>query len=62
MDRTDLFVRSLKNELKKMEQIKSEFICEFSEEDFNYLVDGWKAKLERTAAGHQRWGTFYCEK
>jgi len=62
LDRTDLFVRSLKNELKKMEQIRGEFVKEFSEEDFNYLVNGWKAKLERTAAGHQRWGTFYCEK
>lgn len=62
LDRTDLFVESLKNELKKMDQIKDEFIKEFSESDFNYLIDGWKAKLIRCAEGHQRWGSFYCEK
>jgi len=62
IDVTNLFVESLKNELKKMDQIRDDFIREFSEEDFNYLIDGWKAKLVRCAEGHQRWGSFYCEK
>lgn len=62
IDQTDLFVESLKSELKKMDQIRQEFINEFSEEDFNYLIEGWEAKLVRCAAGHQKWGSFYCEK
>ena len=61
-DKTDLFVSCLEMELKKMDEIKADFIGEFSEEDFNYLIDGWKAKLVRCADGHQKWGLFYCEK
>lgn len=61
-DTTDLFVESLKKELNRMEEIKEEFIQEFSQEDFKYLVDGWNEKLVRTAAGHQKWGAFLCTK
>ena len=60
-DKTDLFVESLNKELKKMDQIKNEFVSEFTLEDFNYLVDGWKAKVVRCAEGNQKWGLFYCE-
>jgi phosphoethanolamine N-methyltransferase len=35
---------------------------EFSLEDYNYLIDGWKAKLVRCNQGYQKWGKFYCEK
>jgi phosphoethanolamine N-methyltransferase len=61
-DTTDLFVESLRKELKRMQEIKDEFIREFSQEDFDYLVDGWNEKLIRTAAGHQKWGAFLCTK
>ena len=61
-DKTDLFVDSLKMELKRMAEIKEEFVKEFTLEDFNYLVEGWEAKLIRCAAGHQKWGLFFCEK
>jgi phosphoethanolamine N-methyltransferase len=61
-DKTDLFVESLKMELKRMADIKEEFVSEFTLEDFNYLVEGWEAKLVRCDAGHQRWGLFFCEK
>jgi phosphoethanolamine N-methyltransferase len=62
LDVTNLFVESLNNELSKMNQIKDDFLREFSEEDFQYLIDGWKAKLVRCAEGFQKWGLFYCEK
>jgi len=62
LDRTDLFVESLNNELKKMAEIKDKFVSDFSLDDFNYLIDGWNAKLVRCAEGNQRWGYFYCEK
>ena len=60
-DVTKLFVECLNFELKKFEQMKQEFVGEFSAEDFNYLIDGWNAKLVRCQDGHQRWGKFYCE-
>lgn len=34
----------------------------FSEEDYNYIIDGWKEKLNRCSLGDQRWGLFYAEK
>lgn len=62
VDVTDQFVECLNAELVKMEEIKETFVKEFSLQDFNYLVEGWKAKLVRTSTGNQRWGLFYCEK
>ena len=59
-DVTNLFVECLNFELKKFEQMKQEFVGEFSTEDFNYLIDGWNSKLVRCQDGHQRWGKFYC--
>ena len=35
---------------------------EFSEEDYNYIVNGWKDKVVRAGEGDQRWGLFYAEK
>nr|KAG5713033.1 hypothetical protein BaRGS_021827 [Batillaria attramentaria] len=35
---------------------------EFCEEDYNYIVNGWKDKLVRVGEGDQRWGLFYAEK
>jgi len=61
-DVTNMFVDCLNNELDKFEKMKQDFVEEFSAEDFNYLIDGWKAKKVRCAEGHQRWGKFYCEK
>jgi len=62
LDVTNLFVECLHNEMNKMDQNKSDFVREFSEEDFHYLIDGWKAKVVRCAEGFQKWGLFYCEK
>lgn len=59
-DRTDLFVQSLEKELVVAESVKKEFLQEFTQEDFDYIVNGWKDKLGRTK--DQRWGVFYGEK
>ncbi|KAK6921298.1 hypothetical protein RJ641_014976, partial [Dillenia turbinata] len=61
-DRTDQFIRVLEKELKSVEGNKQEFIRDFSEEDYNDIVDGWKAKLGRSASGEQRWGLFIAKK
>ncbi|XP_023814860.1 phosphoethanolamine N-methyltransferase isoform X1 [Oryzias latipes] len=61
-DRTSQFIQVIKDELKKAEAIKEEFIQEFSEEDYLAVVNGWKEKLERSNTGDQRWGLFYATK
>ncbi|KAJ0232496.1 Phosphoethanolamine N-methyltransferase 1 [Hirschfeldia incana] len=59
-DRTDQFVRVLRRELEKVEKEKEEFISDFSQEDYNDIVGGWKAKLERS--DEQKWGLFIANK
>jgi len=62
-DNTDMFLDVLRGEVTKTEKIKEEFIKEFSESDYNYIVDGWKEKIKRASpSGNQRWGLFYAEK
>ncbi|PON79131.1 Phosphoethanolamine N-methyltransferase [Trema orientale] len=57
-DRTDQFIRVLQKELDVVEKDKDQFIGDFSEEDYNDIVGGWKAKLNRSSSGEQRWGLF----
>ncbi|KFK39125.1 hypothetical protein AALP_AA3G204100 [Arabis alpina] len=61
-DRTDQFVQVLRRELERVEKEKEEFIADFSKEDYDDIVGGWKAKLERTASGEQKWGLFIANK
>ncbi|XP_029467405.1 phosphomethylethanolamine N-methyltransferase-like isoform X2 [Rhinatrema bivittatum] len=61
-DRTTQFMDVLNIELRRTEDMKEEFIQAFSEEDFVYIVEGWKEKLHRCKLGDQRWGLFYAEK
>ncbi len=62
VDVTDQFVESLETELVKMAEIREAFLGEFSQQDYDYLINGWKAKLVRCANGEHKWGLFYCEK
>lgn len=61
-DRTDQFIGVLQEELRSVEKGKEEFVEEFSEEDYNEIVGGWKAKLVRSSSGEQRWGLFVARK
>ncbi|XP_026543352.1 phosphomethylethanolamine N-methyltransferase-like [Notechis scutatus] len=38
------------------------YIKEFSEEEFESMASSWRAKLQRCAAGDQRWGVFLAQK
>ncbi|XP_076860648.1 phosphoethanolamine methyltransferase isoform X2 [Brachyhypopomus gauderio] len=58
-DRTAQFIQVLKDELKRAEGIKDEFIEDFSQEDYDAIVNGWTGKLCRCETGDQRWGLFY---
>ncbi|KAK9106054.1 hypothetical protein Scep_022898 [Stephania cephalantha] len=61
-DRTDQFLKVLKRELDAIEKEKDEFISDFSQEDYDDIVNGWKAKLARSSSGEQRWGLFIAKK
>ncbi|XP_058868000.1 uncharacterized protein LOC117398653 isoform X1 [Acipenser ruthenus] len=61
-DRTAQFVEVIKEELRRAETLREEFIQEFSEEDYSYIVQGWMEKLQRCEQGDQRWGLFYAER
>ncbi|BFZ12596.1 hypothetical protein BsWGS_15635 [Bradybaena similaris] len=61
-DRTQQFADILRAEIARTENIKEEFIEEFDEDGYKYIVDGWKVKLGRVELGDQRWGLFYAEK
>ena len=38
------------------------FFQEFSQKDFDDLVDGWKIKVDRVNAGDQGWALFIATK
>jgi len=61
-DRTHQFINILNNEVEQFSERKEEFLQTFTEDDFKYIVDGWKAKTERCNAGDQAWGLFTAVK
>ncbi|KAL9261335.1 Phosphoethanolamine N-methyltransferase-like protein [Drosera capensis] len=61
-DRTDQFIHVLQRELDAVEKDKDVFVHDFSEEDYNDIVEGWKTKLVRSSSGEQRWGLFIAKK
>ncbi|KAI5069232.1 hypothetical protein GOP47_0015533 [Adiantum capillus-veneris] len=50
-DRTAQFIDVLNKELEKFEKMKDSFLKEFSEEDYDAIVSGWKSKLKRCEDG-----------
>ncbi|XP_041376534.1 phosphoethanolamine N-methyltransferase-like isoform X2 [Gigantopelta aegis] len=61
-DKTDLFVSVLKGELSRTEMMEKDFVAQFSQEDYDDIVNGWKSNLYRVGLGDQKWGLFYAEK
>ena len=61
-DRTRAFEGCLSSELERAAAGKEAFVRDFSEEDFEEVVGGWRAKLARVARGQQRWGMFVARK
>lgn len=59
-DRTDLFEASLRKELALVEGQKDEYIKDFSQADYDAIVNGWNDKLGRL--DQQRWGFFTARK
>jgi len=61
-ERTGQFMDILQIELKRFHENKKQFLKSFSQEDFNYIVQGWESKLERCKSGDQAWGLFTAMK
>ncbi|XP_068305555.1 phosphoethanolamine N-methyltransferase 1-like [Pyrus communis] len=61
-DRTDQFKAVLERELAAVEKDKDSFVQDFSQEDYDDIVGGWKAKLIRVDSGEQKWGLFIAKK
>jgi len=61
-DRSEQFANVIRSEIVKTESIRDEFVQEFDDAGYKYIVDGWKEKLGRVDIGDQRWGLFYAEK
>jgi len=57
-DKTGMMIDIMNMELEKFERIKKSFIAEFSEKDYNDIVEGWREKLVRCDEGDQTWGFF----
>ncbi|KAG8146806.1 hypothetical protein E2320_013907 [Naja naja] len=62
LDSTNQMLSSLTQELQALESSKETFVQEFSEEEFESMASSWRAKLQRCAAGDQRWGVFLARK
>ncbi|XP_027924708.1 phosphoethanolamine N-methyltransferase-like isoform X2 [Vigna unguiculata] len=61
-DQSNLFMKTLQQELNALESKKDDFIDEFSKEDYNIISERWKAKQMRGADGEQIWGLFIAKK
>ncbi|WVZ15798.1 hypothetical protein V8G54_013364 [Vigna mungo] len=61
-DQSNLFMKTLQQELNALESKKDDFINEFSKEDYNKISERWRAKQMRGADGEQIWGLFIAKK
>lgn len=61
-DETEAFERSLDDELERLARVKSDFMAEFSAEDYDYLVDRWRKKIGFCHRGELAWGVFAAER
>ncbi|KAF0303339.1 Phosphoethanolamine N-methyltransferase 1 [Amphibalanus amphitrite] len=62
IDNSASFLDILRAELDKFVPQKEEFVKEFSQKDFDDIVSGWTAKIERVSEGSQTWGLFVARK
>ena len=61
-DHTKAFIDSLRGELKDLNAARDQFLREFTETDFEYLVNRWNTKIQFCEQGDFIWGLFIAEK
>lgn len=57
-DWTPLFIETLQKEMKLLQDNRSSFLADFSEEDLNYLIARWESKVEYCHTGDMRVGVW----
>lgn len=61
-DETETFIKYSIKESEHLRSIKSQFLLEFTIEDYDLLLSSWKEKITRSKEGFHRWGIMYAEK
>jgi len=61
-DVSSYMMEIMTDELEKFAKIKEKFIIQFSEEDYDYIHDGWLEKMGRVSDGDQVWGFYTATK
>jgi len=59
-DVSDKFLETLQRELRDFKANRQDFLKDFSEEDYQYIVEGWEAKMARCSAGDQAWALLHA--
>lgn len=61
-DMSSKFLNILKEELKKLMDRKAEILKEFTQKEFDSVVEGWKSKIINVEKGYHVWGHFSATK
>lgn len=61
-DNTQQFITVLSKEKSQTEKDKENLLKHFSQADYDALISGWEAKLQRCRNGYLKWGLFYAKK
>ena len=61
-DITDQFILTLKEGRERMIERKGEFLRDYSQSEFDYLVGRWDTKIRFCELGDFRWGLFVARK
>jgi len=56
------FIGVLKREMSDFTAKKADIIKEFSQKDYDYIINGWNDKVKRCTDGDQVWGYFLAKK
>ncbi|PAA71323.1 hypothetical protein BOX15_Mlig015119g9 [Macrostomum lignano] len=62
IDFTDRFRRALVDEQSRVVGLREQFLKDVGEQMYQYILDGWGAKIGRVDRGCQRWGLFKARK
>lgn len=61
-DITDQFIVHLEDEQRRLKDSRTEFLREFDDADYRYLMERWDKKLAFCRSGDFRWGLFIARK
>ena len=57
-DMTSLFIAQMEREQKELREARADFLRDYDQADYDYLINRWDAKLRFCRDGDLRWGLF----